>query len=203
MEMFLIRLLYLKEDIVDNSQEQILSNNENYLNNNISKNEKFSPSKEENNLEAKNKTISQIKNFFQEENLKPEKKIEPKLLKIDIKNFEHLIDLCTKKKELKLKYELETNVNLVSFTDKKIEISFNENLDKDFVKELSTKLNEWTGQRWIIAFSKEIGQLSKKHRKNIEKSEFIESEKKGDIYKKIIKKFPDAELIDVKLTDNE
>ena len=108
-----------------------------------------------------------------------------------------------KKKELKLKYELETNVSLVSFTDKRIEISFNENLDKDFVKELSSKLNEWTGQRWIIAFSKEIGQLSKKHKKNIEKSEFIESEKKGDIYKKIIEKFPDAELIDVKQKDNE
>ena len=69
-----------------------------------------------------------------------------------------------KKKELKLKYELETNVNLVSLTDQRIEISFNENLDKDFVKELSSKLNEWTNKRWIIAFSKEIGQLSKKKR---------------------------------------
>ena len=114
-----------------------------------------------------------------------------------------MIDLCTNKKELKLKYELETNVSLVSFADQKIEISFNENLDKDFVKELSSKLNEWTGQRWIIAFSKEIGQLSKKHKKNLEKSKFIESEKKGDIYQKIVAKFPDAELIDVKLMDDE
>ena len=65
-----------------------------------------------------------------------------------------MIDLCTKKKELKLKYELETNVNLVSFTDKRIEISFNENLDKDFVKDLSLKLFEWTQKRWIITFSK-------------------------------------------------
>jgi len=76
-------------------------------------------------------------------------------------------------------------------------------LDKDFVKELSSKLNEWTGQRWIIAFSKEIGQLSRKHKKNLEKSKFIESEKRGDIYQKIVEKFPDAELIDVKLMDDE
>ena len=65
---------------------------------------------------------------------------------------------------MKLKYELETNVSLVSFSGQKIEVSFNENLDKDFVKELTFKLYEWTGQRWIIAFSKEIGQLSKKKR---------------------------------------
>jgi len=201
MEMFLIRLMYLKGEknlITGNNKD--FNNQKSFNNPNISK--QINLTNEEDNKEINKKTISQIKNFSQKETSKPEIK-EEKLQAIEIKNFEHLIDICNKKKELKLKYELETNVSLVSFTDKRIEISFNENLDKDFVKELSTKLNEWTGRRWIIAFSKEIGQLSKKNRKKIEKSEFIESEKKGDIYKKIIEKFPDAELIDVKLTDNE
>ena len=45
-----------------------------------------------------------------------------------------------KKKEIKLKYELEKNVNLVKFEKNRIEISFNESLDKDFVKDLSSKL---------------------------------------------------------------
>ena len=106
-------------------------------------------------------------------------------------------------KELKLKYELETNVSLVSFAHQRIEISFNENLDKDFVKELSFKLNEWTGQRWIIAFSKEIGKLSKKEKKYFDKTKIIEDEKKQEIYKKIIESFPDAELVDVKLDKDE
>ena len=123
----------------------------------ISENEFVNISKDENNLEVKNKTISQIKNFTQEETYKPERKIEAENKKIEIKNFEELINICNKKKELKLKYELETNVRLVSFTDKRINISFNENLYKDFVKELSQKLYEWTNQRWIIAFSKETG----------------------------------------------
>ena len=51
---------------MDDSQEKINLNNEQYLNNNISKSDKFNLSKEENNLEVKNKTISQIKNFFKE-----------------------------------------------------------------------------------------------------------------------------------------
>ena len=113
------------------------------------------------------------------------------------------INLCDKKKELKLKYELETNVSLVSFTDQKIVISFNENLDKNFVKELSSKLYEWTGKRWIIAFSKEIGQLSKKNKKKTEKINMIEREKRGYVYKKIIDSVPDAELIDIKLNNDE
>ena len=203
MEMFLIRLLYLKENKMDDSQEKVNLNNEQYLNNNISKSDKFNLNKEENNLEVKNKTISQIKNFFQEENLKPEKKIETKLMKIEIKNFEELIKLCNEKKELKLKYELETNVNLVSFTDQRIELSFNENLDKDFVKDLTFKLHEWTKQRWIIAFSKKTGRLSKKQNLKIEKSKAIEDAKSQDIYKKVQESFPDAELIDIKFKENE
>ena len=202
MEMFLIRLMHLKEKKNSTVENNIDLNYERNLNNpNINK--KIKLTKEEDINEVNNKTISQIKNFSQKETFKLDTKEETKLQLIEIKNFEHLIDLCTKKKELKLKYELETNVSLVSFADQKIEISFNENLDKDFVKELSSKLNRWTGQRWIIAFSKEIGQLSRKHKKNIEKSNFIELEKKGDIYQKIVDKFPDAELIDVKINDDE
>ena len=102
-----------------------------------------------------------------------------------------------------MKYELETNVSLVSFTEKRIEISFNENLDKDFVKDLTFKLYEWTGQRWIIAFSKEVGMISKKQQIEDEKSKIIEKVKSEDVYKKVLELIPDAELVDIKLKDNE
>ncbi len=202
MEMFLIRLLYLKEDKIIETKKDIALKHENYSNN-INKSDKIQPSKDGEDLEIKNKTISQIKNFFQEETSNPERKIDSKIKKIEIKSFENLINLCNENKELKLKYELETNVSLVSFVDKKIEISFNENLDKDFVKELSLKLYEWTGQRWIIAFSKKIGELSKKQKEDIEKSKIIEEVKKKDTFKRVLETFPDAELIDVKSKDNE
>jgi len=205
MEMFLIRLLYIKVDRFFDSKDkdEVDFNNEKYSSNNIGKTEQFNLNQDEDNLEIKNKPISQIKNFSQEENSKPEKKIELKLIKIKIKNFEELIKLCNEKKELKLKYELETNVNLVSFTDQRIELSFNENLAKDFVKELTFKLHEWTGQRWIIAFSKKIGQLSKKQNLKIEKSKIIEKAKSEDVYKKVQELFPDAELIDIKSKESE
>ena len=202
MEMFLIRLLYIKQDInIDDKKNQIL-NQEKYSTS-MSKNEQLNISNDEMNLEVKNKTISQIKNFSQEETLNIENKIEDKLNKFKVINFEELINLCDEKKEVKLKYELETNVSLVSFADQKIEISFNENLDKNFVKELSSKLYEWTGKRWIIAFSKEIGQLSKKNKKKTEKTNMIVREKRGQIYKRVTDSIPDAELIDIKLNNDE
>ena len=203
MEMFLIRLMYLKKGKIIEDQDKEDSNNEIYLNNNLENSQKLNLKKSEDDTEAKNKTISQIKNFSQELSPKPEKENESRITIIEIKNFEELIKLCNEKKELKLKYELETNVSLVSFTEKRIEISFNENLDKDFVKDLTFKLYEWTGQRWIIAFSKQVGQLSKKQKIDIKKSKIIEDAKDEDAYKKVLDLFPDAELLDVKLKEDE
>ena len=200
-EMFLIRLLYIKEQKIYNTiKSSDLNLEKNLSSTNNSEKIKFNIDDE--NKEIKNKTISQIKNFSQEETLKSESKIEINSKVNEIKNFEELIMLCNTKKELKLKYELETNVSLVSFVENRIEISFNENLDKNFVKELSLKLHEWTGKRWIITFSKEIGQLSKKHKKNLEKSNLIKVAKEEDAYKKILETFPDAELIDVKMEED-
>ena len=200
-EMFLIRLLYIKEQKVYNTiKSSDLNLEKNLSSTNNSEKIKFNIDDE--NKEIKNKTISQIKNFSQEETLKSESKIEINSKINEIKNFEELIMLCNTKKELKLKYELETNVSLVSFVENRIEISFNENLDKNFVKELSLKLYDWTGKRWIITFSKEIGQLSKKHKKNLEKSNLIKVAKEEDAYKKILETFPDAELIDVKMEED-
>ena len=108
-----------------------------------------------------------------------------------------------KKKEIKLKYELEKNVNLVKFENNRIEISFNESLDKDFVKDLSSKLFEWTDERWIITFSKSKGKMSVKEKQKNKKDELIKEVKSLEIYKMLVKKFPDAELIDVKLNNKE
>jgi len=91
----------------------------------------------------------------------------------------------------------------VSFADQRIELSFNENLDKDFVKDLTFKLHEWTEQRWIIAFSKKTGQLSKKQNLKIAKSKAVEDAKSEDVYKKIQEVFPDAELIDIEFKESE
>ena len=124
-----------------------------------------------------------------------------KLVKIN--DFEQLIDICYKKKEIKLKYELETNVNLVSFENKKIEISFNENLDKNFVKDLSTKLFEWTNSRWIITFSQKVGANTKKQENKNKKLQLVSLAKDTENYRKIIAFFPDAELINIETLDKK
>ena len=197
-EMFLIRLLYLKHV----KQKNILeTNNINISDNKLNERDKLFTTTDDQNLNIKNKTISQIKNISQEEKTLPKTQLNEIKGKIEIKDFDDLINICNQKKEVKLKYELETNVNLVSFEDQRIEISFNENLDKDFVKDLSTKLFGWTNKRWIITLSKKNGTLTKKQVEKQNKKNLLGEAKKSTLYKKMIELFPDAELVDVEIKD--
>ena len=120
----------------------------------------------------------------------------------NINSFDDLIELCSLKKEIKLKYELEKNVNLVYFENKRIEISFNDNLDKNFIKDLSLKLFEWTQERWIITLSKDKGKISIKEKQVNKKNKLIDIAKKSQLYKNFLERFPDANLIDV-ISNNE
>ncbi len=189
-EMFLIRLMYLKDfkkadfkDVLIKKDTRDKESNEQKISSNI-------------------KTVDQIKNIFQQDKPKPKIKSQDVTNELIIGSFEDLIDLCNKKKEIKLKYELENNVNLVTFAAGRIEIAFNENLDKDFIKDLSNKLYEWTYKRWIISLSKKEGAISKKQEKQINKNKIFEDAKKSTIYKKVLETFSDAELIDVKLNED-
>jgi DNA polymerase-3 subunit gamma/tau len=183
-EMFLIRLMHLSS-VKQVKQIDTRPTEEN------------STSKIE--IKTETKIIDQIKNISQEEKKNPEIQTEVKAeIKTQINSFDELIAICTSKRELKLKFELEKNVNLVKFEKNRIEISFNDSLDKDFVKDLSTKLFEWTKERWIITLSKSKGDLSIREKKQNEKKILIEKAKQTEIYKNFMENFPDAELVDVK-----
>ena len=193
-EMFLLRLIHLKGFKPKNDQVKVNKQEDN----------------DQNNISSQiinKETVNQIKNVAQEKKTKPKIQIEKKVSnEIKIESLSELVDICHEKKEIKLKHELEKHVNLVKFENGRIEISFNDNLDKNFVKDLSLKLLEWTQQRWIISFSKDQGEDSIKDKEKNIKKELIENVKKSDLYKIMLDHFPDAELIDVKTLkkkDNE
>ena len=192
-EMFLIRLMHLSS-IKLKDKVDVNLDDKSPLKTKIDNDEEF---------ENKIKSVNQIKNIAQEKKTNPETKTEIKAIdKNFINSFDDLITLCSKKKEIKLKYELEKNVNLVKFEKNMIEISFNDNLDKDFVKDLSSKLFEWTDERWIITLSKSKGEISIKDKQINIKENLIKEAKNLEIYRALLNKFPDAELLDVKL-ENE
>ena len=201
MEMFLIRLIHLK-----GTNQNSNTNYKDVASVDIDIGQTSPSSRKDDDIfgiKDVAETIGQMKNIIQEKDIevKENEKIEAQTNLIN--SFDDLLNICTSKKEAKLKYELEKNVNLVKFENQRIEISFNESLDKDFIKDISLKLYEWTNSRWIITLSKNKGQLSKKENEIIIKKKLKDNVKNSLIYKQVLEKFPDAEITDVTLNDKE
>ena len=208
LEMLIVRLVHLKEmpsyeNILEllkkNNLNQEEENNNTTIDLNINK-KKFINEENEVMKTSKDqiKNTTQTKPVLSFSNQKiPAKDIDTK----KVLSFEDLISLASIKKEIQLKYDLENNVNLIKFSEGKIDISFNENLDKNFVRNLSKKLLEWTGTRWVITLTKKIGKKTFSELKSIKKKELLDQEKKGEIYKKFKNIFSDGELLEVKKED--
>jgi DNA polymerase III subunit gamma/tau len=199
LEMYIMQLVHLKN--IGDIKE--VSNIENATNNTSNKNlagkniddkslEKDIPNQIKNQLKSTNQIkTNPVKNLNK----------EVKETKIEITSFQNLIDQANKEKEIELKYDLERNVKLVRFNKGTIDISFNEKLNKNFIKNLTEKLLLWTGDRWIISLSKN-GDAKSIYEKNLEnKSNKIEEFKKNKTAQDIQRAFPDAKLID--LTEEE
>ena len=208
LEMLIVRLVHLKEmpsyeNILEllkkNNLNQEEENNNTTIDLNINK-KKFINEENEVMKTSKDqiKNTTQTKPVLSFSNQKiPAKDIDTK----KVLSFEDLISLASIKKEIQLKYDLENNVNLIKFSEGKIDISFNEKLDRNFVRNLSEKLLKWTGNRWVITLAKKVGQKTFSELKKIKKKELLDQEKKSEIYKKFKNIFPDVELLEVKKKD--
>ena len=196
LEMYIMQLVHLKN--IDDRKEII--NVENNTNETSGENligkkvdDKSLETSIPNQIKNQLKSINQIKTNPVKDSSK-----ENQNTKIEITNFRDLNDQAIKEKEIELKYDLERNVKLVSFNKGAIDISFNEKLNKNFIKTLTEKLLLWTGDRWIISLSKNT-EAKSIYEKNLEnKSNKIKEFKKSKISIDIHNAFPDAKLIDVK-----
>ena len=196
LEMYVMQLMHLKN--IDLREEILM---ESYL-----KEETLS-SKQATQPEIKELRDEKITSVFKNQlkstdqvktNEQKNPELKPEVLTyLEIKNFEDLIHITTKEKEVELKYDLERNVNVVSFAPRQIDITFNEQLNKNFIKILAEKLLKWTGERWVISLSKNQGQKTFYEKNLTDKKNKLTKEMNSNLVKDFILAFPDAKLTSV------
>ena len=202
LEMYIMQLVHLKN--IETHKD--VSNNNIVNNENSRQKSLVGEDIKEENLETNLSTRvkNQLKNTDQIKT-NPIKNLTSEIgkTKIEITSFQDLLDQAKKEKEVELKFDLERNVKLVSFNRGKIDISFNEKLNKNFIKNLTEKLLLWTGERWMISLSKNNDAKSL-YEKNIEHKSYKLAEfKKSDLAKQMKEAFPDAKLVDIQEENND
>ncbi len=198
LEMYLMQLMHAK--LIDNK------NFEKNIEEGSTKTEKISTKEikeveEIDNTKTINFAKNQMKNTDQIKTYSEKDVVNNK--KFEVRSFADLIYLAEKNKEMELKYDLERNVKLANFENGNIDINFNENINKNFIKKLSQSLFEWTGKRWIITLSKN-SDLKTFHEKKISnKEKLLSNEKNSATVKEMLNVFPDADLVEVKEDKDE
>ena len=115
-----------------------------------------------------------------------------------ITRFEELIALAEEKRDLPTRTALERDVRLVRFEDGKLEIALEPGAPKSLVHELSRKLAEWTGRRWLVVVSAEAGAPSLRAQLAAQRSELVRGVRADPLVQAVLSRFPGAEILDVR-----
>ena len=115
-----------------------------------------------------------------------------------VKSFAELLALAAEKRDLTMKSALERDVRLVRFEDGTLELALEPSARKTLVQELSKKLAEWTGRRWMVAVSAEAGQPSLRAQADARKAELKDVVREDPLVQAVLQRFPGAEIVEVR-----
>jgi len=118
--------------------------------------------------------------------------------------FEALVELVGEQGGMIRRTQLRNNVRLVSYRPGQIDIMVDDQLPSDFSRILARDLETWTGERWVVATSRDNGDASKTL---IEQEEERRSARLAEAASdpgvaRILEAFPGAEVVDVLDADN-
>jgi DNA polymerase-3 subunit gamma/tau len=114
-----------------------------------------------------------------------------------LRRFEDVVALAGERRDIMLKAALEREVRLVRFEEGSIELSLAEGGSKTIANDLARALQQWTGQRWMVALSSEQGAPTLR-----EQAEEAERERKAGaashpLVQAVLAKFPGAQIVNV------
>ena len=113
-------------------------------------------------------------------------------------SFEDLVALAAERRDLTIKSALERDVRLVRFEDGRLEISLETSAPKSLTGELSKKLADWTGRRWMVIVSAEPGMPSLYAQAQMRKADLKDGVRADPLVQAVLARFPGAEIVDVR-----
>jgi DNA polymerase-3 subunit gamma/tau len=115
-----------------------------------------------------------------------------------LQSFEELVALAAEKRDIGVKSALERDVRLVRFEDGRLEFGLEPSAQKSLTGELSKKLADWTGRRWMVIVSAEPGAPSLHAQAQLRKAELKDGVRGDPLVQAVLARFPGAEIVDVR-----
>ncbi len=117
---------------------------------------------------------------------------------LGIANFPALIALANEKRDILTKTALERDVRLVRFEDGRLELALEPSARKTLINDLSRKLSEWTGRRWMVVVSAEQGAPTVNAQNDVKRAELEQGVRADPLVQAVLARFPGAEIVGVR-----
>ena len=115
--------------------------------------------------------------------------------------FTDLIALAAEKRDLGVKAALERDVRLVRCEDGRLEIALLPSATRTLVNDLSRKLTQWTGRRWMVVVSAEAGEATVHAQSEARAVELKTGVRADPLVQAVLARWPAAEIVDVRQAD--
>ena len=115
-------------------------------------------------------------------------------------SFPEIVALAAEKRDLAIKAALENDVRLVRIEDGRLEVALEQNAPRSLVTDLSRKLEQWTGRRWIVTISNAPAQPTLRAQAQAVQNELETAVQADPRVQDVMAKWPGAKLETVRRT---
>ncbi len=115
-----------------------------------------------------------------------------------IVSFLELVALAGEKRDLLTKAALEADVRLVRIEDGRLELAMERSAARTLINDLSRKLEQWTGRRWTVIVSNEVGQPTLRAQNEAAKNQRERAAESDPRVQEVLARFPGAKVVEVR-----
>jgi DNA polymerase-3 subunit gamma/tau len=118
--------------------------------------------------------------------------------RVVLANFTAVVALAGEKRDVQLKVALENEVRLLRFEQGRIEFELAPGGSPRLAQSLMQRLQEWTGERWIVSVVSSGGEPTLKEQKEAREHERRSGLEANPLVASVLARFPGAEIIAVR-----
>lgn len=119
---------------------------------------------------------------------------------VRIRDLNDIVNLAGNKRDLQFKVLVKNFVRLVSIGQNRMEIALTEHAPKTLATDMSQRLLDWTGERWMVSVARDGGGQTVAEVETARREELVTDARADPDVAAILAKFPGAKIIDVRIT---